>query len=502
MLQNGGKETVLMPKMLPEVFVSNASMTIRISREMKKGGLRKLGSRVYTTNLVDPPEVLIRRYTWFLVEALFPKAIIADRTALEHRPAKDGSVFIISQKKRAIHLPGLKIIPRKGHGPLPDDKPFMGGLYLSSPARAYLENMHNRRSRRGSVARTLSRKEIEDRLEMLLQHSGVEALQKIRDAAREICLTLHLEKEYRALNQIIGALLGTRKVSLTSEIAIARAQNLPYDPKRLDLFQVLYAALQSNPAPHRTIAHPGSSLPFFESYFSNFIEGTEFEVDEAAQIIFEGKIPKDRPEDAHDILGTYQIAFDLREMQKIPSNPDEFIQLLKHRHATLMQGRPEQRPGHFKMVANKAGSTHFVAPDLVEGTLRKGFQWYQALDTPFHKAIFMMFLVAEVHPFADGNGRSARLMMNSELVTAHESRIIIPTIYRNNYLAALKALSNNQNPEPIIRVLDFAQQYTSLIPWTDYHLALKTLEKTHAFDDANTADELNIRLTLPKGNNH
>ena len=39
----------------------------------------------------------------------------------------------------------------------------------------------------------------------------------------------------------------------------------------------------------------------FESYFSNFIEGTEFEVGEAYDIIYEGVIPRERPDDAHDI---------------------------------------------------------------------------------------------------------------------------------------------------------------------------------------------------------
>ena len=32
-------------------------------------------------------------------------------------------------------------------------------------------------------------------------------------------------------------------------------------------------------------------------------------------------------------------------------------------------------------------------------------------------------------------------MMNAELVATAKSRIIVPTAYRNNYLAALKALS-------------------------------------------------------------
>jgi len=57
-----------------------------------------------------------------------------------------------------------------------------------------------------------------------------------------------------------------------------------------------------------------------------------------------------------------------------------------------------------------------VAPELVEGTLAKGFEIYRSLTAPLHRAIFMMFLISEVHPFADGNGRAARIMMNAELI--------------------------------------------------------------------------------------
>jgi hypothetical protein len=40
-----------MPKLLPEVFVSHAPLASWVSREVKGGRLRKLGTRVYTTNL-------------------------------------------------------------------------------------------------------------------------------------------------------------------------------------------------------------------------------------------------------------------------------------------------------------------------------------------------------------------------------------------------------------------------------------------------------------------
>ena len=52
----------------------------------------------------------------------------------------------------------------------------------------------------------------------------------------------------------------------------------------------------------------------------------------------------------------------------------------------------------------------------------------------------MMFLVTEVHPFADGNGRVARIMMNAELAAAQQTRVLIPIVYRSNYLSSLRAL--------------------------------------------------------------
>lgn len=489
-----------MPIFLPEVFVSNSTLASHISRKVKQGEIRKLGSRVYTTNLKEDPAILIRRHAWFIVEELFPSAIIVDRTALEHRPASDGSVFVVSKKKRPVVLPGLSIHPRKGHGPLPDDKPFMGRLYLSSPARAYLENMHKSRTRKGNVPRTCSQTEIEEKLDTLLRSAGPEALQTLRNDAHRISSPLDMQKEYKALNALIGTLLGTQKAPVTSPVAVARLGGKPYDPKRLDLFQKLYETLNSIPTAIRTITHDGTALPFFEAYFSNFIEGTEFEVEEAASIIFEGKIPLERPADAHDIIGTYQIASDEKEMKQIPKDADELMQLLKRRHASIMQGRPELKPGQFKTLANRTGSSYFVAPDLVEGTLKQGFKWMQGLQSPFQRAVYMMFLIAEVHPFADGNGRCARLMMNAELVAADQARIIIPTIFRNNYLTALKSLTNDGRSEPLIRVLDFAQNYTSCINWSTFKKAKKMLEETHAFEDPYRGDLEGIRLILPRTN--
>jgi prophage maintenance system killer protein len=482
---------------MPEVFVSNAEIAAAVSREVKLGHLRKLGSRLYTRNLKEPAERLVQRSLWPLVASYLPGALIADRTALENRPAPDGSVFLIADHKRDIVLPGATLRPRSGPPPLDTDRAFISGLRIASPARAFLENMRPSRSRAG-VARTLPRRDIEERLDEILRRSGEGELNRLRDDAHSISKSLGLQAEYRRLDNLIGTLLGTRNAPLHSPTATARASGRPYDPERLDLFQRLFTEL-SGTAPSVRLARPtnGPALPFFEAYFSNFIEGTEFAVDEAEDIVFRGLIPKSRPEDAHDVLGTWRVVSDESEMSRVARSFEQLAELLKSRHAAIMGGRPDKRPGQFKTEPNRAGSTLFVAPELLQGTLDKGFEIYRGLTSPLHRAIFMMFLISEVHPFADGNGRVARIMMNAELVAAGESRIIIPTVYRNNYLMALKALSQNQLTGALVRVIDFAQRYTAAIDFHELHAARVILEQTHAFADPNEAEAAGIRLVLP-----
>lgn len=476
---------------LPEVFVSDSSISKPVYEAVARGQLRKLASRLYTRNLTEDPQRLVRRNWYYLLTGYYPDALIADRTALENQPASDGSVFLISDKKRATELPGLRFRPRKGRGSLESDKPFVGRARLSSIPRAYLENMRPSRSRDGRIARTLSRAEIETRLDALLRRQGKEAANRLRDEARAIAPQLGLEKEFEDLDALIGGLLGTRDTKMQSPAGKARATGQPFDPDRVRLFETLFAALRETVAADRAVperdAEANATLAFFEAYFSNFIEGTEFSVKEAEDIVFRGLIPAERPQDAHDILGTFRMVSDLQEMNRVPRTSDEFIDYLRRRHGVLMRARPDKNPGSFKTYANRAGATVFVAPELVNGTLEQGFAFLQALADPFQKAVFMMILVSEVHPFADGNGRIARIMANAELVAAGQERIIIPTAFRIDYLGALKAFSHNSETAPLIRMLDVAQRYTHAIDWQTLERARVLLEDSNAFAEGDDA---------------
>ena len=486
---------------MPEAFVSGTAISREVSRALKAGRLRKLASRLYTRNLTDPPAAVVRRNLWTLVAGYFPDALVADRTALENAPAEDGSVCLITRRGRNVRLPGITLRPRRGVGPISSDRPFLERLHLSSTARAYLENMRPSRAWPGLVGRTLTRRELEERLDTLIRRSGEDAANRLRDDVRAVASDLNMTGEAADLDALIGSLLGSRQAALRTPVALARRRGRPYDPDRLALFQTLHGALRGHPpitrpAPDRG-AEPLATLAFFDAYFSNFIEGTEFAVEEAAGIVFRGVIPAERPRDAHDVLGTWSIVSDATEMRRIPADAATFLRLLKERHQAIMERRFDVRPGAFKLTANRAGSTLFVAPELVAGTLEQGFDLHRGLETPFERAVFAMFLVSEVHPFVDGNGRTARIMMNAELEAAGEERIVLPTVYRANYLSALRALSRTGRPEPLIRVLDYAQRWTAAVDWRSVGETQRELDACNAFLDPDVAEEEGRRLRMP-----
>ena len=488
---------------LPEVFTTTAVPRSTVFDAVARGELRRLARGLYTRNLTDPPEQVIRRNLYEVVASLYPAAVISDRSArLGARPTDDGSLFLVHDRSAEAVLPGLTLRPRRGPAAVDSDLSLPSGLHLSSVPRALLENVTLSRGRKDRAPRTLTRIELEVWLESLIEQRGDDGFRVLREQVRALAPQLGLEPEVAVLDPLMGAVLGTRlDVRASSGLLRARQQGNPYDPRRLELFETLHEALDRLAPIERPVTDPAAAryrfLPFFEAYFSNFIEGTEFAVEEARQIVFDNVIPPTRAEDAHDVTGTYRLVSDPHEMARLPATATELIGLLEARHRVLLEGRPDMQPGVFKKEANRVGNIPFVAPPLVEGTLREGFSFYRRLAYPFARAVFQMFLISEVHPFNDGNGRIARVMMNAELVAASEQRIIIPQVYRNNYLLSLRALTVNGLCEPLIRTLDFAQRYTSAVDFSDFDAARATLEQTNAFADPVEADAAGVRLVLP-----
>ncbi len=470
---------------LQEIIIGVADKSKEIGKLEKQGLLRKIAPRVYTSNLEEASEKVVRRNWYRLVSDLFPGAFLSHRSALERVPTPEGHLYLSYSHKRLVELPGLTLHFSKGPEPLEDDALFFGNLRSSGLARAYLENLQ-RTKRSGEASKTLSREQLEEKIEAYLRVKGAEALNQVRDRAREIAPVLGMEKELSMLTQLITDLLGTGlSKNLVSPIARARVLGEPMDPDRVQLFELVYEALAKEDYPDYEDQNKSMTsyqhFAFFESYFSNYIEGTEFTVDEAKQIVTTATPLPARDEDSHDVLGTYQVVSNRKEMSVLPDSPDDLLRLLRERHAILLSARKTKNPGEFKDKNNRAGATEFVDRKLVPGTLKKGFDWYSLLQHPFARAAYMMFMVSEVHPFLDGNGRIARVMMNAEFSAKGFSKIMVPTVFREDYMGALKKLTKQRDADAYIRMLFRAWEFSSQVHNESLDAMEEYLTKCNAF---------------------
>jgi len=471
---------------LQEVLFGSKERSKEIKKLEKQGLVKKIAPRIYTSSLDEAPEKIVNRNWFRILSELYPEALLSHRSALELRPTSHGHIYLTYTYTDNIELPGLHIHFLKGPAPLvPDDGNFFGNMRSSGLARAYMENLQSSRGN-GEESKTLSREELEEKMELFLRVKGEDALNQIRDKAKEVAPRLGLEKEQRTLDKLITDMLGTGlSANLKSPAAKARVLGEPFDGDRIELFEYLYKSLVEREFPDHKDKNESlrsyQNFAFFESYFSNYIEGTEFTVEEAKQIITTATPLPARDEDSHDVLGTYQIVSNRKEMQLRPNDANDLIKIMKERHAVLLSARKSKTPGEFKDRNNRAGATEFVDWQLVTGTLKKGYDWYTLLQHPFSKAVYMMFMISEIHPFLDGNGRIARVMMNVELSAKGLSKIIIPTVYREDYLGTLKKLTKQRDGDSYIRMMLRAWEFSSTIYGDDLDVMEQLLTDSNAF---------------------
>lgn len=465
-----------------------------LSGRVQRGELRQIHRGVYTDDLDTPVERIVRDNWAAIVGRLAPGATITDRSAVTAGPV-DGVLYLVrAARPLSIDLPGLLVVARTGAGPLDGDIELPDGLHLASRGRALAENAQPSRAVRDRPRRTLTDIELDTWLDRIVGTDGHDRLAQYRSKAQEVAVKVGTNPaDIDRLNDTIGAILGSRTVATTSAALQARLAGAPVDQSRLTVFGILATALRSKAPQSRPTLDVPFDLAFFEAYFSNYIEGTEFEVGEARKIVDSGEAPETRHADGHDLLGTFK-AIKEQIASHRPDGIAERISRLRHQHAMVMAGRPDMHPGEFKRLLNVAGNTTFVAPALVEGTLRAGLRIVDDLDTAWERAVLAMFVVAEVHPFEDGNGRAARLAMNDELTTGGQQRIIVPTALRDDYLGGLRRLTRHDDPEVFIKTLRFAHDYTAAVDWSTFDTALTDLKATSAFENEPAMGQ---RLKLP-----
>lgn len=136
--------------------------------------------------------------------------------------------------------------------------------------------------------------------------------------------------------------------------------------------------------------------------------------------------------------------------QKIADNED----FAKHHEIICLHSMldPEghlKHPGSYRKTLVKVGTHWAPEPERVFSLMDNLFYQLQQIRSPIVKAIYAHHEIVRIHPFVDGNGRVARLIMNWILMYDLLPPIFIKTIdCRKNYIVDLSNSFNFLSNHP------------------------------------------------------
>jgi Fic family protein len=173
---------------------------------------------------------------------------------------------------------------------------------------------------------------------------------------------------------------------------------------------------------------------------SNAIEGNSLTLRETELVLSKGITVSGKP--LKDHLEAVNLAKAWQKVKEL-AKPDTALteRDLLDLHRIVLTRVEDSFSGSYRTGAVRiAGSSHVPPnPVKVPELMEELFASLNTILDPVERAAKLHYGIARIHPFADGNGRAARLAMNFVLISAGYPPVSIPTDSRLAYYEALEA---------------------------------------------------------------
>lgn len=172
------------------------------------------------------------------------------------------------------------------------------------------------------------------------------------------------------------------------------------------------------------------------TYTSNHIEGNTLTREETALTIEEGITSGSKPLkdyiEAKNHADAFEYTLSLVNEEKIA-----YEKVILNIHRIILNGINDEFKGRYRTVRVRISGSNVVLPNplKVPELMKKFSDKLDQKKDGILKAIEAHYKLVEIHPFIDGNGRTARLLMSLILLRSQVFPILIQPKERKRYLS-------------------------------------------------------------------
>lgn len=194
------------------------------------------------------------------------------------------------------------------------------------------------------------------------------------------------------------------------------------------------------------------------TYSSNALEGNTLTISETKIILEDGITVGGRPlKDCYEAVGhgaAYDFMLELARQQDMIITEDTIRKL----HRLFYQKVDADQSGQYRTIQVYISGAEYIPPspeDVPQLMKHLTDQIHSSRSTlhPIELAAMAHKRLVDIHPFVDGNSRTARLLMNLILVNAGYGVVSIPPIWRNDYINALSTSKQLNDMEPFSKLI-------------------------------------------------
>jgi Fic family protein len=128
---------------------------------------------------------------------------------------------------------------------------------------------------------------------------------------------------------------------------------------------------------------------------------------------------------------------------------------IRNLHRLVLKQIDDANAGVYRRVNVETAGARHTPPHMLQVLVHMAdlIRWYEEETARLHpvlKAIQLHTDFLKIHPFIDGNGRTARLLLNLELLKAGYPPIVLPVQRRLEYFGAIDAALMNGDTAPFV----------------------------------------------------